>query len=137
MKQVLQMKRKPFTKVGTLIFALTMSACSVVMAASGSKEPDLARVTKGATRYQVEKELGPPIETFKTSDGSIDTYSYKLGDAPSAGRAVMHCALDVVTLCLWEYVGFPMEIAQSGNAYRLAVEYGPDEKVKDVHEPKS
>jgi hypothetical protein len=41
-----------------------------------------------------------------------DIYEYELGNEPSAGRAVAHGVLDLLTRGLWEVVGTPVEAIQ-------------------------
>lgn len=112
------------------ILALSMLAflpgCSVGMAASGKEEPNLAACHTGATRLEVERELGAPKSSRVFEDGSSEcVYEYELGNEPSPGRAVMHGGLDVLTLGLWEVVGTPVE-ATMGEKYKMTVEYGAD-----------
>lgn len=103
------------------------------MAASGSKDPDYSKVKIGADKETIETEFGPPIASApRKGGGSSETYSYKLGDAPAPGRAVMHGFLDLITICLWEYIGFPMEITESGNAYQAFVSYNAQGKAIEV-----
>lgn len=100
-----------------------LSACSVGMAIEGITPPDLRLVKQGESRAQIEKVLGNPVRTQPTVHaGSVDTYTYIVGDRPHVGRAVMHLVLDIVTLGLWEFYGTPIELAQ-GTKKRLEVEY--------------
>ncbi len=49
-------------------------------------------------------------------------YQYEVGNEPSAGRAVGHGVMDVLTLGLWEIIGTPIEAVQ-GDKYELTVTY--------------
>ena len=42
-------------------------------------------------------------------DGWIDTYLLVKGNESSAGRAIGHGVMDVLTLGLWEVIGTPIE----------------------------
>jgi len=53
------------------------------------------------------------------------------GDEPSAGRAVGHAALDVLTLGLWEVIGTPIEMVQ-GRSYHAVVTYTTEGTVETV-----
>ena len=119
----------PFVLATALAVSFISSGCSVYFAASGSKEPDFTKLQSGAPRLTVEEELGPPIETKSTAKGESALYSYRIGDQPAPGRAMLYLLGDIVTLCLAEYIFFPLEISQSGNAFQAAVEYGKNEKL--------
>ena len=97
--------------VGAVLFlALPMQACSVVMAVSGDKDPNLAVLQVGAARGLIELELGKAVEQHVAADGTTTCkYEYTIGNAPSGGRAVAHGVMDVLTLGLWEIVGTPVE----------------------------
>lgn len=91
----------------------------------------MKKLQPGITRAEVEAQLGEPVESSAVAGGgSKAEYRYKLGDEPAPGRALMHLGLDIITLCLWEYVAFPMEISMSGNAYEMLVEYDRDQKAR-------
>jgi hypothetical protein len=114
-------------------FALVaLSGCSVGMALSGKENPDLGAVKVGATRGEVELHLGPPVRSAAVASGSrTDVYEYEIGNEPSAGRAIGHGALDVLTLGLWEIVGTPIEGFQ-GEKYQATITYDQNEKVVDI-----
>lgn len=106
--------------------------CSVGMALSGEENPDLSVVRVGATRGEVELQLGPPIETRSGRNGErIDTYEYEIGDEPSAGRAVAHGVADIVTLGFWELLGTPIEAVQ-GETYQTKVTYDSRDRVQHI-----
>jgi hypothetical protein len=115
-----------------LALAWLLSACSVGMALSGSENPDLGAVKVGASRGEVEMHLGSPRNSTTLADGRrTDIYEYEIGNEPSAGRAIGHGAMDVLTLGLWEVIGTPIEGVQ-GERYHATITYGPDEKVIDI-----
>jgi hypothetical protein len=102
------------------------------MAASGKPGPNLAACQVGATRPDIERELGTPTGVESTPEGGTAcTYQYELGDEPSAGRAVAHAGLDVLTFGLWEVVGTPIEAVQ-GDKYEMKVVYGPDGHAESI-----
>jgi hypothetical protein len=117
--------------LGVALLAI-LSACSVGMALSGNENPDLGAVRVGASRGEVEMHLGSPVNSVTLADGRrADTYAYEIGNEPSAGRAIGHGAMDVLTLGLWEVVGTPIEGVQ-GERYNATVTYGPDDKVVEI-----
>jgi hypothetical protein len=94
----------------SLAVLVPLTACSVGMAMSGKDSPNLGAVRSGITRGEVEMHLGHPAQTTTQPDGSvISTYNYQVGNDPSAGRAIGHATMDLLTLGLWEVVGTPIE----------------------------
>lgn len=118
--------------VSTLILSTMLSGCSVYFAATGSKEPDLSKLTPGASRPLVEQELGQPLEEREKPHGTSALYSYKIGDQPNAGRAILFLVGDILTLALAEYIFFPLEISNSGNAHQVIVDYGKSGTLKQI-----
>ena len=107
-----------------LVVALCSSGCSVYMAAKGEEEPNLANVRRGASRGEIEMALGQPKSLVTHEDGKLTAnYEYVVGDEPSAGRAVGHGVMDVLTLGLWEVVGTPIEAMNQGDTIKVMVLY--------------
>lgn len=120
--------------VAAFVFAANLGGCSVGMAMSGKKDPDLGMVKTSASRGEVEMQLGKPIETTSLPDGCrVDMYEYEVGNEPSAGRAIGHGVMDVLTLGLWEVVGTPIEGVQ-GTKNRVTITYDRDDRVKAVNQ---
>ena len=121
-----------------LCLVLALAGCSVGMALSGKKEPDLGVIRIGSTRGEVELQLGSPIESVTRPDGlRSDVYEYEIGNEPSAGRAAGHAVMDIFTLGLWEVIGTPIEAVQ-GEEFRVTILYSPDDRVVSINRaPKS
>lgn len=118
-----------------IVSLLALSGCSVGMALSGKKEPNLSVLRVGATKGEVEVQLGHPVSVVTAEDGSqAATYEFETGNEPSAGRAVAHGLMDVVTLGLWEAVGTPIEGLKGGKR-QVVVNYGPDNRVNGINQP--
>ncbi|MCM2286413.1 MAG: hypothetical protein NDI81_16640 [Desulfobacula sp.] len=116
----------------TIMSLLCLCGCSVGMALSGKKEPNIGAIKVGSTRGEVEMHLGSPATSTTLADGTrIDIYEYELGNEPSAGRAVGHGVMDVLTLGLWEVVGTPIEGVQ-GEKRQLNITYDDSEHVKSI-----
>jgi hypothetical protein len=116
--------------ISGLVMIVLLAGCSVFMAASGKEEPNLVMMRSGTPRYVVESQLGPPTSESREENGDCRcTYVYEVGNEPSAGRAVLHGALDVLSLGIWEIVGTPMELVQ-GEKQTATVVYGADQNVK-------
>ena len=72
---------------------------------------------------QVEAYVGQPIKVNTVNDQLTEvTYEYEIGNESSAGRALGHAAMDVLTLGIWEVAGTPIEALQ-GDKYHLIVVY--------------
>jgi hypothetical protein len=121
------------TAAAALFLALppALSGCSVGLALHGEREPNLAACRVGATRGEIELELGPPTSVTSVEGGGTEcTYEYQIGNEPSAGRAALHAGMDVITLGIWELVGTPE--ALQGQDFQLSVIYGPDGKAENI-----
>ena len=109
-----------------------LSGCSVGMAMNGKTTPDLGVVKKNATRGEVELQLGTPVKVSTMENGHVlNVYEYEVGNDPSAGRAVGHAVMDVLTLGIWEVVGTPIEGFQ-GDKHQLQVEYDENDNIVNV-----
>ncbi len=110
----------------------TLSACSVGMAMSGEEDPNVGVIQTGSTRLDVERELGASHSSRVLDDGGLEAiYQYELGNEPSAGRAVAHGVMDVLTLGLWEVIGTPVEAIQ-GDEYEVTIVYDADGIVQSI-----
>lgn len=99
---------------------------------SGKKTPDMGIVKQNASRGEVELQLGAPVSVVTLDSGNvINVYEYEVGNDPSAGRAVGHAAMDVLTLGVWEIVGTPIEGFQ-GDRRSVQVEYDSSDNVVSV-----
>ena len=115
--------------VVSLIF---LCGCSVGMALSGKKEPNIGAIKVGSTRGEVEMHLGHPTDSTTLEDGRrVDIYEYELGNEPSAGRAMGHGCLDVLTFGLWEIAGTPIEGLQ-GEKRQITITYDSNDFVKSI-----
>lgn len=110
---------------------LGMQGCSVGMAMSGHRQPELSVIRTGASRGEVELQLGQPVEILESNGMRIDVYEYELGNEKSAGRAVGHAVMDVLTLGLWEIAGTPIEGFQ-GEKRRLMITYDENDIVTKI-----
>jgi len=104
------------------------SGCAVVMAVNGSKDPAIGALSVGQDRALILATLGPPDKTYAKVGNRVDVFKLTRGDEPSAGRALAHGVMDMLTLCIWEFVGTPIEAIQ-GEEFHLIVEYDSDDRV--------
>ena len=110
----------------TLMACIMLCGCSVGMAMKGKKDPDLRVIRAGAHRAEIELQVGYPISSQKIGENTLDIYHYEVGNEPSAGRAMGHAAMDIITLGLWEVAGTPIE-AVNGDKRAIAVTYDPND----------
>ena len=109
-----------------------LGGCSVGMALSGKDTPDLGAVKLGATRGEVELHLGPPVASSTLENGfRADRYEYEVGNDPSAGRAIGHAAMDVLTFGAWEIIGTPIE-GFKGTDRVVVITYDANDRVVQI-----
>ena len=128
-------KTKRFIKVcSTLILIIVWSGCSVGMALSGNEQKDTSVFYQGAERSFVFAKVGMPDAAVQDKDGLwIDTYLIVKGNEPSAGRAIGHGVMDVLTLGLWEVIGTPIELAAGSEQHdRYVIYYDEDNRIHRV-----
>ncbi len=120
--------------IGLALMTILVSGCSVGMALSGKETKDMSALSVGAHRDSVVAKLGPPQTTVTDSDGTlIDTWDIVRGNAPSAGRAVAHGAMDFMTLGLWEVVGTPVELMAGQEKHSIyTVHYNKENVVTNL-----
>jgi hypothetical protein len=111
-----------------LLVCLSLSGCSVFMAASGSEDLDLTSVGQGSSRAEVEALLGKPISFVRKDFGDIATYQYFTNDEPSYLRAALWAGLDLITAGFAELVIFRMEALQ-GDKHTVVVAYDLSKQV--------
>jgi Curli production assembly/transport component CsgG len=117
-----------------LMLASTLSGCSIGMALSGHKDPNLQSLHVGSTKGEVELELGQPKESHPTSYGArTDIYEYEVNNEPSSARAVMYLIYDVLTIGIAEILFTPAEL-MTGEKKRLPIYYGVDGRVAGINE---
>ncbi|MDA8337965.1 MAG: lipoprotein [Nitrospiraceae bacterium] len=67
----------------TICALVLLSGCSVGMAMSGKKEPNLGVVRVGSTRGEVQLHLGNPVTSVTLPEGKrVDVYEYEIGNEP-------------------------------------------------------
>jgi len=114
----------------TIFFIISVFyGCSVGLALSGKKTPEIGEIKIGSSREEVEMHLGSPISSRTFDDQTrIDIYVYEIGTEPSGKRALGYAALDVVTIGLWELVGTPLEIMKRGKKF-IKIKYDKNDNV--------
>ena len=115
------------TTVCGLYAALILSSCSIGMALSGHPEPNFDYIKVGATREEVEFEMGAPVSVQALSDGKQEaTYKYEMGNTVNPGRATVwgYAWLTIIGI-LGEPIYSLIELNQ-GHDEETKIIYGPD-----------
>jgi hypothetical protein len=119
-------------RLGIVLLALlALGGCSVGMAMKGKEDPNIGALAIGQDRGIVLLNVGQPSQTLTTESGRTDVFQLQRGNQQSAGRAVGHAAMDVLTLGAWELIGTPIE-GFAGEKFTLTVEYDKNDKVTKV-----
>src|SRR6218665_2353281 len=105
--------KKTFLTSVSIATALMISGCSVILAIEQPPKKDLSLIQVGNSSGLLLAEFGGLTSNKPTADGgSIQTYKFRQGYPGWARglRATVHLAGDIVTLCLWELAGTPIEL---------------------------
>jgi hypothetical protein len=110
-----------------LLVAVSLSACSVVMAARNNGV-NPKKISECKTRNCIIATGATPLDGKRNKDGHLISETFR-ADMPtgSAARAAMHGLLDVGTLGLWEVAGTPIEaVKDRKKGYVVDVNYKND-----------
>jgi len=120
-------------RIVTTVFGLyaifVLSGCSIGMALSGHPEPNFDYIKVGATREEVEFEMGAPASVQALLDGKQEaTYKYEMGNTVNAGRATVwgYAWLTIIGI-LGEPIYSLIELNQ-GHDEETKIIYGPDNR---------
>ncbi|MBP6366977.1 MAG: hypothetical protein KBA82_00750 [Nitrosomonas sp.] len=116
------------------LIMITISGCSVFMAAKQPVKKDISLFEVGVPRTMLIAEYGAPILSEYKNERKIEIFKFIQGYSTGAkvGRAFFHGAADVVTLGLWELIGIPTEITFSGDELAYLVRYDENDLVDEV-----
>ena len=116
------------------LIMITISGCSVFMAAKQPVKKDISLFEVGVPRTTLITEYGAPILSEYKNEKKIEIFKFIQGYSTGAkvGRAFFHGAADVVTLGLWELIGIPTEITFSGDELAYLVRYDENDLVDEV-----
>ena len=112
--------------------AVTVTGCSVVMAATASEEPNVSILRPGTSRAALEKEIGQPIFATRERTHDYATYQFFTGDEASYQRAAVYTVLDIVTIGFAEIFTTPIEALQ-GDKHTVRVSYNLNNVVEDIN----
>jgi hypothetical protein len=112
---------------------LAFAGCSILMAISGTPEPNFDAFAVGSTREQVEDQLRTPLSAQVLADDKrLYIYQYEMGNAPNGHRALMNLYIDLYTLGIWELPATIIEVMM-GHQEESRIIYGPDDRVLEIH----
>ena len=122
------------TAVMLAIMAVSLSGCSVFMAAKQPEKKDVGLLKKGTSRAMLISEFGAPVISEYRDGKRYEIFKFVQGysTGAKAGRAFLHGAANVATLGLWELVGTPTEITFSGDEMAFQVGYDENDIVNEV-----
>jgi hypothetical protein len=117
-----------------LACALSLSGCSVVMAAKQPGKKDLSLFSKGMPRSVIIAEFGEPVDVQKKDGKSVEVYKFVQGYSTGVkvGRSIFHAVADVFTLFLWEIAATPIEGMNEGDQVAYEVTFDAEQKVESV-----
>lgn len=125
--------KKKFRMLIIFFITINFMGCSAVMAAKGKREANISALQIGDSKNVVVSKIGyQPIRSTIDGNKQIEIYEIEIGNEPSAGRAIAHGTMDILTLGLWEIVGTPIE-ATTGEKSYLTIEY-IDGKLINFHQ---
>ncbi|MCP4356338.1 MAG: hypothetical protein GY793_12095 [Proteobacteria bacterium] len=106
-----------------MITANLLFSCAAHLASTGEKSPEINVFKKGASRFDIESEVGPPLDFKDLKNGkSLAVYKFKTGTDPSMPRATFWLASDIFFVFLPEIIGIPYELLQA-TEHKLTVVY--------------
>ena len=116
------------------VLAISVSGCSVFMAAKQPEKKDISLLKEGVSRAVLISEFGAPVISEYKNDKRFEIFKFVQGysTGAKAGRAFFHGAASVATLGLWELVGTPAEITFNGDEMAFQVSYDENDLVDEV-----
>jgi hypothetical protein len=133
-----------------LVGVCFLCSCSVFMAATQPDKKELAILKPGVHQFVIRSEFGVPVWQGEEDGAPVDLFKFKQGYSKwtKAGRALFHGTADLFTFGIWEIVGTPIEVFESGKdatvkvyydrelkAHRMVIQVGTDENVIAASEP--
>jgi len=114
--------------------SLTLTGCSVAMAAHQPSRKDVKLFSQGMPRSLVVAEVGAPVTTETRSGKRVEVYAFTQGYSKAArvSRTIGHGTADVLTFGLWEAVGTPTEAVFNGKRMVYEVTYDATDRIESV-----
>ncbi len=122
-------------KLAAILFVASVSSgCSICRAIQQPDKKDLTVLMPGNSRAEVIAEIGSPSYQENLNGAQRDVFSFRQGYTKPVkiGRAVGHGVALFSTFGLWEFAGYPIELALDGEDVRVQVDYDHEMQVTDV-----
>lgn len=98
---------------------LLLQGCAIITASMQPLSRPPEKLIEGSHRDWVDNKYGYPIATGFTADGTEYVEQIQFVDGIPMGdkvcRIVLHSVADGLTYFLWEFIGFPLELALGGH----------------------
>ena len=131
---MISLRKFIFSAALLVVLAISVSGCSVFMAAKQPEKKDISLLKEGVSRAVLISEFGAPVVSEYKNDKRFEIFKFVQGysTGAKAGRAFFHGAASVATLGLWELVGTPTEITFNGDEMAFQVSYDENDLVDEV-----
>ena len=131
---MISLRKFIFSAALLAVLAISVSGCSVFMAAKQPEKKDISLLKEGVSRAVLISEFGAPVISEYKNDKRFEIFKFVQGysTGAKAGRAFFHGAASVATLGLWELVGTPAEITFNGDEMAFQVSYDENDLVDEV-----
>ena len=131
---MINLRKFIFSAALLVVLAISVSGCSVFMAAKQPEKKDISLLKEGVSRAVLISEFGAPVVSEYKNDKRFEIFKFVQGysTGAKAGRAFFHGAASVATLGLWELVGTPAEITFNGDEMAFQVSYDENDLVDEV-----
>lgn len=117
-----------------MVVSWSSLGCATMTLSKRPAKKDLSVLNIGTPRNRVIAELGQPMSTSEKGGERTDSFAFDPGVSGGYkfGRGFFHIGADIITIFLWEIVGWPGEVAASNRKKKMDVVYDMDDKVKTV-----
>lgn len=120
--------------IALLLLASASSGCSITQALKQPDKRDLTVFMPGRARAEVIAEVGNPSYQEVVNGRQRDVFAFRQGYTRpvKVARAIGHGFADFATVGLWEFAGYPIELALNGEEIRVMVDYDPQFIIEEV-----
>ncbi len=116
-------------------FACLVAACSSGIEESHPTGADVSVLGVGVPHAQVLASLGPPAQTYKNKEKTVDIYALDPNGPSRATKSTIEMVdivADVLTLGISEIVATPLEYFTKDTPTNYVITYTADDKVESV-----
>jgi hypothetical protein len=111
-----------------------LSSCAAATILDRPQRKNLEAINVGVPRGLVLAEVGAPMSTREKDGEKEDVFAFDkgVGGGEKFLRAFFHVGADIVTIFIWEIIGWPAEKVAGGTNTKMQINYDKDDKVKTV-----